>query len=145
MEFHIGSNIWRDAYGVIFRVGGTDLIKLEVRGDGQPLLTANIYNQEGEHVGKMNRNAWVFCKEDSYQVTTNPSSLTLQDTRDGSVLFAAERVGADKIQVHPSRFYTPTGIPCEVTSSHLQIGAMTMSGNVAQGSGAFVIIDDSKK
>ncbi len=145
MEFHIGSNIWRDATGVIIRVGGADQIKLEVRADGQPLLTTDIYNQDGDHVAKLNHNAWVFCNEDRYQVTTNPSSLTLQDNRDGTVLFAAERVGADKIQVHPCRFYTPTGVPCEVTLSHLQIGAMTMSGNVAVGSGAFVIIDDSKK
>ena len=144
MEFHIGSNIWLDAAGVIVRVGGVEQFKLEVRADGQPLLTADIYNQDGEHVAKLNRNAWAF-KDERYNITSTPSSLTLQDTRDGSVLFAAEQVGGNKIRVHPCRFFTPTGVACEVTSSQFQIGAMTLIGNVAKGSGAFVIIDDSKK
>jgi hypothetical protein len=146
MEFHIGTNVWQNATGLIISVGGKPQVMLETGADGHLLLTADLYNRQGEHVGKLNRNAWVFAKSEDYVVTTQPSSMTLRHTRDNSVLFAVQRISPDKIQVHPCQFYTPTGISCVVTDSSFKIGdAFELSGNTVVGSGGFVMIDDSRK
>jgi hypothetical protein len=118
---------------------------LETGNDGQLLLTADIYNQNGEHVGKLNRNAWVFAKSEEYAVTTQPSSLTLMDNNSGTVLFAVERVSKDKIQIHPCQFYTPNGVSCEVTNASFKIGdAVELQNCTTIGSGGFVKIGDVK-
>ncbi len=139
MEIHIGSNTFRNTNGVL-RVAGKDQMTLEVGHDGQLLLTADIYNERGEHVGKLNRNSWVFYQSDRYAITTQPSSLTLQDTQHGTVYFAAEVVNPGTVKVYPCRFYTATGVPCDVSSTSLQIGGVTLSGNVVDSVGTVVSI-----
>jgi hypothetical protein len=106
LEFEIGTNLWKDATGVFVQVGGKEQVKLETRDDSQLLLSADIYNVDGLHVAKLNRNFWVFNNQD-YAVTTQPTSLSVSDRRAGTVLFAEERIGPNRIKVHPCEFYTP--------------------------------------
>jgi hypothetical protein len=140
MEFEIGTNVWKDATGVIIHADGKEQLKLETRDDGQLLLSADIYDANGKHVAKLNRNSWVFTQP-GYDVTTQPTSLTVSDPQ-GNVLFAAQRANADKIKVHPCQFYTSSGTHCTVSNSSFRVGnGVEFSGCTSVGSGGIAIGD----
>jgi hypothetical protein len=142
MEIEIGSNIFTNTSGV-FRIDGKEQLKLEIGHDGQVLLSADIYNEKGERVAKLNRNAWAFHNDDRYSVTTNPSSLTVRDTQTGLVYFAAEVLDRTKLQINPCNFYTDVGLRCEVTSSYVKIGGVTLQGNRVNSGGGFINLTSS--
>jgi hypothetical protein len=137
MEIEIGSNTFTNTSGV-FQVDGKEQLKLEIGDDKQLLLSVDIYNEKGERIAKLNRNAWPYHDDKRYKVTTSPSSLTVSNTETGSVYFAAQVLDGTKIQVNPCKFYTDTGVPCEVTSSYLKIGGVTLQGNHANSGGGFI-------
>ena len=57
MEINIGSNIIRNTNGVL-NVEGKDQVSLEVREDGQLLVTMDVYDDAGKHTARLRRNAW---------------------------------------------------------------------------------------
>ncbi len=141
MEINIGSNIIRNASGVL-RVYGTDQIHLEIgEHDQQLLLTMDVYDAQGNHAAKLRRNAWAFNNADRYQVTTQPSSLTLSDRTTGEVLVAAQVVDRGRVEVSQGHFYTPGGHHLiEITPSFLRVAGVTMTRNVIDGFGQAIDI-----
>ncbi len=129
MEINIGSNIIRNTNGVL-NVEGKDQISLEVREDGQLLVTMDIYDDAGKHPARLLRNAWTFNKGDRFSVTTNPSDLSLTDSSTGEIVVRVRVIDRGHLEVPEGRFYTHKGHLLEITPEYWRVaGIITMSGN----------------
>ena len=109
MELNIGSNILRNTSGVL-KVAGQEQISLEVGGNGQLLLTMDLYDQTGKHIAKLRRNAWAFNEGERFAITTNPSDLTLRESKSGAIVVRARVLDATHIEIPEGRFFTHRGI-----------------------------------
>jgi len=133
MEINIGSNIIRNTNGVL-NVEGKDQISLEVREDGQLLVTMDIYDDAGKHTSRLLRNAWTFNKGDRFWVTTNPSDLSLTDSSTGEIVVRVRVIDRGHLEVLEGRFYTHKGHLLEITPEYWRVaGIITMSGNTIDG------------
>lgn len=136
-ELVIGSNRVINSHGVI-GVDGEPQVELE-RGteDMQLLLTMDLYNEGGEHVAKLRRNAWAFHGED-YDITTHPSSLKLIHRATSTVVAEAQIQNRDRIVVPNADFFLKTGPRIVVLPDALQVGGMRLSRNVFQETGSML-------
>jgi hypothetical protein len=140
MELNIGSNILRNTSGVL-RVAGREQIFLEVGENGQLLLTMDLYDQTTKHIAKLRRNAWAFNEGDRFAITTNPSDLTLRESKSGAIVVRARVVDQTHIEIPQGRFFTHQGHLVEITPEQWRVaGGLTMSGNVFDGGGGAVAI-----
>ena len=130
MEIDIGSNIFRDTNGVL-NVQGKEQISLKIGRDGQLLLTMDIYNSEGNHIAKLQSNAWAFNNKNRFEVTTIPASLKLIDKESGEIVVEVNVVDKNKIQILKGKFYTYKKSLLEITPEFWRIaGGEKISGNV---------------
>jgi hypothetical protein len=141
MELNIGSNIIKNTSGVL-NVEGKDQIFLEFRDDGQLLLTMDIYDQAGNHIAKLRRNAWAFNTGERFDITTNPQDLTLTDTQSKEIVVRVHVVDRSHIEIPEGRFFTYAGHLLEITPEYWRIaGSITMSGNTIDSCGGAVAIN----
>ena len=141
MQILIGSNLFKDIPSIL-NVDGKNQIYLEIgERDQQLLLTIDIYNSNGDHVAKLRRNAWVFRKEDIYEITTNPKSLKLIDRENNETILEIKVTNRNSIEITKGRFYTPNGSLIEIARDYLKINGVRLSGNVFIGFGKAIKID----
>lgn len=140
-ELEIGSNRLFNASGVI-NVLGEPQVHLE-RGssDDQLLLTMDLYNDGGEHIAKLRRNAWAFHGED-YDITTQPSSLTLVHRATSTVVAEAQVLHRDRIVIPYADFYAKTGLRIVALPNVLRVGGLEMAGNVFHGTNSMLTIGE---
>ncbi len=140
MELNIGSNILRNASGVL-KVAGQEQIFLEVGENGQLLLTMDLYDETGKHIAKLRRNAWAFNEGERFAITTNPSDLTLRESKSGAIIVRARVLNPTHIEILEGRFFTHRGHLLEITPDYWRVaGGITMSGNIFDGGGGAVAI-----
>ncbi len=140
MELNIGSNILRNTSGVL-KVAGQEQIFLEVGENGQLLLTMDLYDQTGKHIAKLRRNAWAFNEGERFAITTNPSDLTLRESKSGAIVVRARVLDPTHIEIPEGRFFTHRGHLLEITPDYWRVaGGLTMSRNVFDGGGGAVAI-----
>jgi hypothetical protein len=137
-ELVIGSNRLLNASGVI-NVLGEPQVHLERGRDDQLLLTMDLYDDRGEHVAKLRRNAWAFHGAD-YDITTHPSSLKLVHRASATVVAEAQVQGRDRIVVPYADFFATTGDRIVARPDFLQVGGVQMVGNVSEGSNSMLTI-----
>ncbi len=151
MDLKIGSNVFRNAKGVLV-VQGKEQIVLEVPEENhQLLLTMDLYDAEGQHVAHLRRNTWAFDKDDRFTLSTEPESpslfspprwvkVCLRDT--GEPVFAANLADQDVVTISDARFHTHKGQLVEISSHFCRIaGGATRFGDVADVGGGPVTID----
>ena len=140
MELNIGSNILRNTSGVL-KVAGQEQIFLEVGENGQLLLTMDLYDETGKHIAKLRRNAWAFNEGERFAITTNPSDLTLRESKSGAIVVRARVLDPTHIEIPEGRFFTHRGHLLEITPDYWRVaGGITMSGNIFDGGGGAVAI-----
>jgi len=140
MELNIGSNILRNTSGVL-KVAGQEQIFLEVGENGQLLLTMDLYDETGKHIAKLRRNAWAFNEGERFAITTNPSDLTLRESKSGAIIVRARVLNPTHIEISEGRFFTHRGHLLEITPDYWRVaGGITMSGNIFDGGGGAVAI-----
>jgi len=140
MELNIGSNIIRNTSGVL-NVQGKEQIGLEIgKIDKQLLLTMEIYDSNGQLIGKLVRNAWVHNDNDRFIVTTHPTSLKLIDKQTGGIIVEAKVTDKGNIEIPQGIFYTHRGHMLEITPQYWRIMGITMSGNIFDSCGGAVEI-----
>lgn len=150
MDLSIGSNIYRNANGVL-RVQGKEQLVLETRSDGrQLLLTMDLYDSKGEHIAHLRRNVWAFNRDERFQIAIDPTEptlftklgwLRLIDVQTGESALEAHLIGTDKVQILKGTFHTHKGQLLEITSHLFRIsGSVTMFGDVLDVRGGVVAI-----
>jgi hypothetical protein len=136
MELYIGSNIISNTTGVL-TVHGREQITLELdRESGQILLNMKIYDSEGNHIAKLNRNAWSFNDQDRFDITTHPSELKLVDRESNEIVVEAKIVGTYIIEITQGEFFSHAGNRLKITPNYFSIDSgVTVSGNKFDGLG----------
>src|SRR5213594_3674789 len=130
MELNVGSNIFRNANGVL-ALQGKEQIVLEMKPDHtQLLLTMDLYDAEGNHLAHLRRNSWAFNDKNRFQLSTSPIALSLfkdpvwlklTDKETGDVLLEVSAVNKEKVQVLRGRFHTHKGKLVEITSHYCRM------------------------
>lgn len=150
MELNVGSNIFRNANGVL-TLHGKEQIVLEMKADHtQLLLTMDLYDTEGSHIAHLRRNSWAFNDKNRFQLSTSPVALSLfsdpvwlklTDTETGDVLLEVSAVDKEKVQVLRGKFHTHKGKLVEITSHYCRmIGGSKKFCEVADVRGGAVVI-----
>jgi len=150
MELNVGSNIFRNANGVL-TLHGKEQIVLEMKPDHtQLLLTMDLYDTEGSHIAHLRRNFWAFNDKNRFQLSTSPVALSLfsdpvwlklTDKETGDVLLEVSAVDKEKVQVLRGKFHTHKGKLVEITSHYCRIfGSSKKFCEVADARGGAVVI-----
>jgi hypothetical protein len=140
-QFVLGSNVIENCSGVLI-ADGHELFYLE-RGqrDEQLLLTVDVYDDRGERLAKLRRNAWVFHHE-RFEITTAPSALTLTDASTQAVLLSAQVHDRDRIEVDRCHLFSAEGSMIDAEPDQLVInGRVTLKSNMISGMNSAFLID----
>jgi hypothetical protein len=138
-ELQIGSNLVQGASGVIQVMGEKQIFLERGKSDIQLLLTMDIYDGDGSHAAKLRRNAWAFHNP-RFDITTQPSSLTLVNKESDEVVVEASVKDRDTISVDRGHFFAPNGVEIRITPDELRIGAAVLMNNLFRGVNAMLTI-----
>lgn len=148
-NLNFGTNIIRNCNGtVIYRTRGgkqKELFILE-KNLGELLLTTEIRNEEGELLARLRRNSFAYIK-DGFDVERHfelgrrsPDIFILTRKDDNKELFKARIIDSMNVQV-TGLFYTES-TKIEATDEKLMIGTNTLIGNLIEGFGSAMLIEE---
>ena len=107
-------------------------------GDGQLLMSVEIYDADGNRVGRLHRNTWVDPVKGHADITLQDSPSEIALTKIDRTLFHAVVRDKNHISVESCSLYGRAGSHCEVnaTSGDLvsESSGTTVGGNIVQGS-----------
>lgn len=150
LELVIGSNIFRNTNGVI-RIQGKEQLFLETKPEqGLLLVTIDLYNDTGAHVGHLRRNVPALNPADQFSIDVHraddsaPSDLPwvrVTDQTSGQTVLEACVVTPRKIHIVLGRFYSHKGMLVDITPHYCRIGSgTTLFGNISENKGGTVIL-----
>ena len=129
MQVNIGSNVFINTPIILEVMKEPQIIIEEGKNDFQALLTMDFYNEEGTHIAKLRRNAWVFNNK-NYEITTNPKSLKLMEKETNEMIMEINVESTSAVRVSNAKFYTSHGQQCTITPNTFVIGSLKMGGCV---------------
>ncbi len=149
LELNIGSNIFRDTNGIL-KIQGKEQIVLEYRPEEQRLLvTMDLYNDQGGHIGHIRRNAIVFNSGNRFAFSPAPGEgvepagpgFAIHDRSTSDAVLEATALPNGKIQLLSGRFYTHKGQLVEITPHYCRIGGgPTLFGDIFENRGGTVLL-----
>jgi|SRR5687767_11385492 hypothetical protein len=149
MELNIGSNIYRNANGVL-TLDGKEQIVIEARGESpQLLVTADFYDAKGTHVAHLRRNVWAFNFKTRFELETSPTlslfsyptGLKIVDKETGQTILDITLVKEAMVHIASGRLYTHKGQLLDITPHCWRFPAYpAMFGSVQDIRGGAVVI-----
>ena len=150
MELNIGSNVFRNANGII-RVQDKEQIVLQIHeGDQRLFLTMDLYDASGGHIAHLRRNAWAFNTKNRFELLTSPASASLfsfpacvklLDKESEVPVLNLSLVEKDTIHILQGKVYSHTGQLLEITPHCWRFpGKPTMFGSVQDVRGGIVTL-----
>lgn len=144
-HFIFGSNSFLGGQDMTVVVDDVPLIRLERRsqGDGQLLLTADLYNEGGVRLGRVNRNTWVASpsSDSQFEATASSNEITMTNTGTGDVLLHAEIVDKNTVVLNTALLFGASGTKVDVTTQGIRfykpgsdVVMVTLGGNTVTGS-----------
>jgi hypothetical protein len=149
MELNIGSNIYRNANGVL-KLEGKEQVVIEVRGDSPQLfVTADLYDAKGAQVAHLRRNVWAFNFKTRFELETSPTlslfsyptGLKIVDKETGQTILDITLVKEAMVHIASGRLYTHKGQLLDITPHCWRFPAYpAMFGSVQDIRGGAVVI-----
>ena len=149
MELNIGSNVFRNANGIL-KLAGKEQVVIEVRGDSPQLfVTADLYDARGDHVAHLRRNLWAFNSKNRFQLETSaalslftyPTWLKIFDKETSETILDIHLVKEATIHILSSRLYSHKGQLLDITAHCWRFpGNPAMFGSVQDIRGGAVVI-----
>jgi hypothetical protein len=150
MELNIGSNIYRNANGIV-KVQEKEQIVLQIQPEGHRIfLTMDLYDSCRNHIAHLRRNSWGFNDKSRFDVQTSPVSESLftfpacvklinKETKE--VVFEVSLVEKETVHIPHGKLYSHKGQLLEITPHWWRLpGRPTMFGSVQDARGAAAII-----
>lgn len=150
LELLIGSNKFRNTNGVV-RIQGKEQLFLESKPEqGLLLVTIDLYNETGAHIGHLRRNVPALNPADQFSVDVHPANdsvpadlpwVRVTDQSTGQTVLEACIVAHKKIQVVRGKFYSHKGMLVDITPHYCRIGSgTTLFGDVSENKGGTVVL-----
>jgi hypothetical protein len=149
MELNIGSNVFRNANGVL-KLEGKEQVVIEVRGESPQLfVTADLYDAKGDHVAHLRRNLWAFNFKTRFELETSaalslftyPTWLKIFDKETSETILDINLVKEGTIHILTSRLYSHKGQLLDITPHCWRFpGHPAMFGSVQDIRGGAVVI-----
>jgi hypothetical protein len=149
MEVNVGSNVYRNANGVL-RVQEKEQIVLQIQEDHRLFLTMDLYDLDGNHIAHLRRNSWAFNTKNRYEIRTSPvaaslftlpASVKLLDKETGDVILEVNLVEKDTLHIPQGKVFSHKGHLLEITPHCWRFpGKPTMFGSVQDVRGGIITI-----
>lgn len=149
MELNIGSNIYRNANGVL-KLEGKEQVVIEIRGESpQLLVTADLYDAKGGHVAHLRRNTWAFNFKSRFELNTSPplslftypTWLKIVDKETAEPVLDINLVKEATVHIVNSRLYSHKGQLLDITPHCWRFpGCPAMFSSVQDIRGGSVVI-----
>lgn len=150
LELLIGSNKFRNTNGVI-RIQGKEQLFFESKPEqGLLLITTDLYNDTGAHVGHLRRNVLVLNPTNQFSVDvhradegapSDPPWVRVTDQSTGQTVLEASLVAHKKIHVVLGKLYSHKGMLVDITPHYCRIGSgTTLFGDVSENKGGTVVL-----
>lgn len=144
-HFMVGTNSFVKGQNMAIEVDGEPLLRVERRntGDGQLLLSAEVYGSNGERLGRVVRNTWVAGSgsDSKYDVFASDGHLTMTNEDTNAATFHAQIVNRDMVMIDEADLYGANGARFHVTPDGVVVYAkgsttpmVTLAGNTVAGS-----------
>ena len=142
LELHIGSNVFRTTNGVV-KFQGKEQLFWEVRPDPPALLlTMDIYDEQGQRVGHLRRNALSAASASRFALSAtsapdatldDPLTVTVLDRLTGQTVIEAYLFQKRKIRITGGQFHTHKGEFVSISPHYCRIGTgLTRFGDVCE-------------
>jgi hypothetical protein len=149
MELNIGSNVYRNANGVL-KLEAKEQIVIEIRGESpQLLVTADLYDAKGTHVAHLRRNVWAFNFKTRFELETSPALslftyptwLKIFDKETAETVLDLNLVKESTVHILSGRLYSHKGQPLDITPHCWRFpGRPAMFGSVQDIRGSAIVI-----
>ena len=122
MDIVIGSNVLRNTNGVVTAHGQQQLCVEVGEGEGQILLTMEMYMPTGTQVAKLEKNVWTSNEGDRFELTAEPQRLKIVDNTLKNVVIELKSEKDKRLSVNQAKFYTSKGTLSEVSPECWRVG-----------------------
>ena len=150
MELNIGSNIFRNANGVV-KVQEKEQIVLQIGTEEHRLfVTMDLYDAVGHHIAHLRRNSWAFNDKNRFEIRTSPTSeslfafpvcLKVMDTQTKEPILEISLVEKSTVHIPQGRVFSHRGQLLEITPHCWRFpGKPTMFGSVQDVRGGVIAI-----
>jgi len=150
LELLIGSNKFRNTNGVV-RIQGKEQLFLESKPEqGLLLITIDLYDDTGTHIGHLRRNVPALNPTNQFSVEVHradsnvPSDVPwvrVTDQTTGQTILEACLVAHKKIHLVLGKFYSHKGMLVDITPHYCRIGSgTTLFGDVSENKGGTVVL-----
>jgi len=149
MELHIGSNVFRNANGIL-KLAGKEQAGLGIRGQPpQLLVTADLYDAKGAHVAHLRRNVWAFNFKTRFELDTSPALslftyptwLKIFDKDTAETVLDISLTKEATVHILNARLYSHKGDLLDITPHRWRFpGNPAMFGSVQDSRGGAVVI-----
>jgi len=149
MELNIGSNIYRNANGVL-TLEGKEQIVIEARGESPQLfVTADLYDAKGDHVAHLRRNVWAFNFKTRFELETSatlslftyPAWLKIFDKETSEAVLDINLAKEATVHIVNGRLYSHKGQLWDITPHCWRFpGSPAIFGSVQDIRGGAIVI-----
>ncbi len=149
MELNIGSNIYRNANGIL-TLEGKEQVVIEARSESpQLLVTADLYDAKGDHVAHLRRNVWAFNFKTRFEIEvsaalslfTYPAWLKIVDKETAEAVLDINLVKEATVHIANGRLYSHKGQLWDITPHCWRFpGSPAIFGSVQDIRGGAIVI-----
>ena len=135
MDIEIGSNVYRNAQGVIDIDGMTQFSFDHNRRYNETMLKGMVFDQHGTLAARISENSLSLNLRGEYEMVSDASVVKLLHREKQEVLLEVKFLDNERVQIHKARLFTGRGRPFEVTPSLWRIADKSHSGETLDCAG----------
>jgi len=135
MDIEIGSNVYRNAQGVIDIDGMTQFSFDHNRRYNETMLKGMVFDQHGTLAARISENSLSLNLRGEYEMVSDASVVKLLHREKQEVLLEVKFLDKERVQIHKARLFTGRGRPFEVTPSLWRLADKSHSGETLDCAG----------
>lgn len=140
MDLEIGSNLYRNADGML-EIEGVPQIMIALRKPSGPLLVNFVvFDNVGRVMAKVVDSTMAFNERRAYELTRTPTGLAMKHSESGKVVLQVEVKESGRVVVQNGEFLTVKGHLLEISPVEWRLEKHRMSGGDTDLKGGAVLI-----
>lgn len=140
MDIEIGSNLYRNANGII-EIEGVPQIQVVRHPSTRALLvTFALFDANGRMLAKLVDSTMMYNERRAYELTKTNQSVTMKEAESGKILLHIEAKAAEVVSLSRGEFHTMKGRLFQVSPMEWKLEKQQTSGLTQETDGGVVSI-----
>lgn len=140
MDIEIGSNLYRNANGIIEIEGVPQIQVARHPSTGALLVTFALFDANGRMLAKLVDSTMMYNERRAYELTKTNQSVTMKEAESGKILLHIEVKAAEVVSLSRGEFHTMKGRLFQVSPMEWKLEKQQTSGLTQETDGGVVSI-----